>query len=113
MKLMNLANRLEIILRKYLKTHHINFHIKANDSLFDSDWIKPVSFVLGHRYAFADIQKKDDILKFLECEFQGKNIVDLNSNKEKYCLTNEEQVFKYIQETISKIEYLLSDDLLK
>ena len=50
-KALDLANKLEILLRKYLNCHYTDFGVKANDDLLNRDWKSPINFALGYKYA--------------------------------------------------------------
>lgn len=44
------ANRLEGILRKYLNCGYNDFGVKTNNNLARYNWQKPIIFALGCRY---------------------------------------------------------------
>lgn len=99
--------RLECILREYLRLHQGDYPIKC-DVMANSDWVKPISFVLGHKYAYSTTQEtRDNIKNFLDNEFRGINILNLIDNSEYYCITNP---FEYIEYIIEKINTLLSSN---
>jgi hypothetical protein len=109
MDVLHYANRLESILRRFLKCGYNDFGVKANDNLLD-DWKSPVNFALGCLY--GDNQRDDDTREktdfFLGNEFQGVGIRDLLENYEYYSFSTKDEALKYIDMTISKIENLLS-----
>lgn len=56
--ILNCANKLEGILRKYLHCNYNEFGVKANDNLIEFDWKSPINFALGYCYAQSNKDPK-------------------------------------------------------
>lgn len=112
MKNLELANKLERILRNYLKCNYNEFGVKANGNLSDVDWKSPINFALGHVYAKANNSKeaKDAIDSFLGNKLIGESITDLVNDYESYSFSNEDEVYSYINTIIEELEKLLNMD---
>lgn len=79
MDVLDLANRLEGILRNYLDCGYDEFGVKANGNLDAGDWMQPIAFALGDKYSSSDRDEdlKEQIDYFLGNTLVGKNISDL------------------------------------
>ena len=99
------ANRLEVILREYLKCHYTEFGVKANDNLLSGDWKSPINFALGFRYASSDMDDtvRKDIDDFLGNELIGKNISDIISKYDSYANESEEDAYEAIEQIINRL----------
>ena len=108
-RLLNCANKLEGILRKYLDCHYTEFGVKANDNLLRYDWKSPINFALGCRYGSSghDSKVKEDIDYFLGNELQGQSIEDVVKKYEYYGFETEEAALNYIDETIEHLQKIL------
>ncbi len=104
-----LANRLEGILRKYLNCSYNDFGVKANGNLDFGHWKEPINFALGYCYAMSDNnpQKKNEIENFLGNVLEGENIDDLIKNHQYYDLSSSEDAFDKIKEIIDAFEKIL------
>lgn len=103
------ANRLEGILRKYLKCHYTEFGVKANDNLLSEDWKSPINFALGFRYASSDMDEtvREDIEDFLGNQLIGKSIGDIISRYDYYAYESEEEAYKAIEQIINRLQEIL------
>ncbi|WP_188400209.1 hypothetical protein [Sporomusa sp. GT1] len=108
---LNYANQLEGLLRKYLNCHYTDFGVKANDNLTKSDWKSPINFALGHKYAISnnDPKVKESIDFFLGNDLQGESIGDIIERYEYYGFNNVEDAYKYIKDAIANLEKILFD----
>ncbi|MBZ7936518.1 hypothetical protein H2279_07740 [Campylobacter sp. B0100352/1] len=109
-KMSKLSSNLEGTLRKYLKCIHADFGVK-NELFLEQNWTKSVNFTLGVKYARATAQRQSEIKDFLENGLKGENIKDLVENSKYYCLGDKNGALEYISQTITKIQYLLSDEI--
>lgn len=109
-KMLKLSLNLEGTLRNFLKCHYTDFGVK-NELLLGLSWTKPINFVLKRKLSHATDQRKSEIKDFLEKELKGENMEDLVNHSESYRLGDKNGALKYISQTITKIQYLLSDEI--
>lgn len=105
---LNLARRLEEILRRTLSCHYTEFEVKANDDLLN-DWKSPINFALGYCYAKTndDPDVKNRITDFLGNDFIGEGINDVIVRFEWHGLKSEEDAYKKIESIIDEVESIL------
>ena len=108
-KVLELANKLEGILRKYLDCHYTDFGIKANGNLTTYDWKSPINFALGHKYAKSNNspEVKEAIDYFLGNDLEGKSIGDIVEHYEYYDFKTENDAYAYIENTINHLNEIL------
>ena len=108
-KVLELANKLEGILRKNLDCHYTDFGVKANDNLTTYDWKSPINFALGHKYAKSNNSSKvkEEIDNFLGNDLEGKSIGDIVENYEYYNFDTENDAYAYIESTIDSLNKIL------
>lgn len=109
MDVLDLANRLEGILRRYLNCGYDEFGVKANGNLNEGDWGQPIAFALGDKYAASGRNEdlREQIDYFLGNTLEGKNISDLVSEYEYYGYNNQKEAFDKANEIIDEVERLL------
>ena len=110
MSVSDLANRLEGILRSYLKCDYDDFGVKANGNLDHGDWVQPIAFALGDKYASSDRDEeiKEQIDYFLGNTLEGKHISDLISNYAYYGYESEQEAIDKVKHIIDEVERLLT-----
>jgi len=91
--ILNSANKLEGLLRKYLNCGYNDFGVKANDNLTMHDWKSPINFALGHLHG------------------KSNNVNDLIENYEYYNFDSTDKAHDYVDKTIEKLEKLLFQDV--
>ena len=108
-RFIQLANRLEGILRKYLDCDYTEFGVKSNGNLDSGHWKEPINFALGYRYAISrnDSDKKQDIEKFRGNLLEGENINDLIKNHDCYGLSSKDKALDKVEEIIDEFERIL------
>ena len=108
-RVLELANKLEGILRKYLECHYTDFGVKANDKLTTYDWKSPINFALGHKYAKSNNSPKvkEAINCFLGNDLEGKSIGDIVENYNDYDFNTENEAYDYIERTIDILNKIL------
>ncbi len=109
-KVLELANRLESILKGYLNCGYNDFGVKANGFLDASDWKSAVCFALGDKYASLNRNNdaKQQIDFFLGNIFEGNSIADLIDNYEYYGYKSQEEAYIKVDNIIDEIERILA-----
>ena len=98
-----LANKLEMILRKFLDCNYLEFGVKANDNLLKNDWKSPINFSLGVLYGKKP-ELKDEINNFICNLLIANSIMDFVSQYE-----NRGEALFELEKLIIKLEKLLND----
>ena len=103
------ANKLERVLRDYLQCNYTDFGVKANGRLDTQDWLSPVNFALGFKYAESGSNSdvKEWINDFLGNRFYGLNMNDLVSNFDEYGFKTKEKALEYIDDIIEELTRIL------
>lgn len=99
--LLDEANRLEKLLRKFLNCHYTEFGVKANDALLKYDWKSPINFALGALY-IKKLNLKSEIDSFI-----GNTLFDRNNIMDTY----KKEGFEAVKEVIDEFENLLKKDI--
>lgn len=109
MKVIDIGNRLENILKEFLNCEYNDFGVKSNDNLCNSDWKSPINFALGYRYALSnqDPSVKESIDYFLGNSFIGENIGDVIHEHLYYGLDTKEDAISKVNSIIDELENIL------
>lgn len=109
---LEVANKLENILRSYLDCHYNDFGVKANNNLLNIDWKRPINFALGVYYERnKDFKYKNDLKQnihsFIEkiSDYNSvEDVVNAVIEEELYLkkITKEELEEKELQEIVKK-----------
>lgn len=108
-RVLELANELERILRKYLECNYVDFGVKANDNLASFDWKSPINFALGYKYAKSNNshEVKEKINDFLGDVIKGNSIEDIVKNYEFYEFGTKDDAYAYVESTIDSLNKIL------
>lgn len=104
MELLNQANRLEGILRKFLNCNYNEFSVKANDNFLKYDWRSPINFALGFLYA-KNPDLKTEIENFLGNILYGDNIQNVIEENNDF-----EKGLKEVEKIITALDKLLNQE---
>ena len=104
------ANKLEALLRQYLKCHYTEFGVKANGNLLSGNWQVPIALALGCKYGQSGFDSgiKEEVDSFLGNEKKKKNINDIVENYEYYNFSTKQEVYEYFENTIKRLRELLA-----
>ena len=106
---LELANRLEGVLKNYIHCDYTELGVKANDDLL-KDWRLPIGIALGCKLTSCDGSDRFKINQFCG-SLQGAGIRDILEKHEYYGYESQDVAFNYIEKKIDELENILKSKI--